>query len=131
MSRETYSEVGFLSLWQERRAGQRLRIRGLPGYLATKDSQEEILCFPVDVSSCGLGIISSEWLAVGTEIVFFVGRKQIKMEIVWSLNEGVFPEFPLSDDMEACFFRSYRYGLKTIEEDCDLIKIFEKAGCLL
>jgi len=94
----------------ERRQHKRRRIRWLPGKLIISDTKEEICCFPIDVSTYGLGIYSKEWIPPGTALILKINKVSIPLVVVWKLRDKW-----ISGEIQEDVLKIesiYRYGLK-------------------
>lgn len=108
-----------ISFAKERRAKARQQLTGLlPGKIYMESSHAFISCRPVDVSSSGIGILTSTHLKLGDILVMEVKDKIIQMRIEWMK-----PDFGKRD--------LYRYGLKVESGSDDLVSLFKKSGCLV
>ncbi|MFK7872654.1 MAG: hypothetical protein AB8C84_05710 [Oligoflexales bacterium] len=106
--------------WQdkERRSNKRYSLSGvMPGRIQLEATSHDLICKPLDLSSGGLGLISSTFMKVDDRLVLFFRDKRIILIVQWAQ-----PDFAKSD--------SYKYGLCLGDKSLDLIEIFISAGCL-
>lgn len=102
---------------KERRTNNRRKLTGLlPGKMARIDGRA-LSCRPVDVSRNGLGILSTDLLKAGDEIILTMKERSIALEVVWEQ-----PDFGKMD--------LNRYGLVTSDASDNLEEIFVASGCL-
>lgn len=102
----------------ERRGSPRKKLTGLfPGKLSLKSSGDNLQAKPMDISSHGLGIVSTEPLAKGDIVVLKTHSHTIEFKVAWKKRD-----FEKSD--------LFRYGLDAIDTSLDLEEIFHAAGCL-
>lgn len=111
----------------DRRHGYRIPISRLPGELLIKNDGTPIEYKPLNISSHGLGILSSKALGSNAEILLKIGDLEIAFEIVWGIKDW-------SMRSKDAFNKSgksaaFRYGLKTKTTD-DLIIVLKKKGYL-
>ena len=103
--------------FKERRFHQRKRLTGLlPGKMQD-DKGNNFACRPVDISHSGLGIVSTHFLDIGSNIFLIIKNEQIILRVLWKQ-----PDFGRRD--------LFRYGLVCENPDIDLEEIFILYGCL-
>lgn len=104
--------------FQERRITDRRKPTGLmPGKLILSGTERELNCRPVDVSRNGMGVIMSDKIDPGTELILTVRNKEVHMQVAWSQQD-----FAKQDQ--------FRYGLVTLDPRNDMEEIFMECGCL-
>lgn len=104
--------------FQERRITSRRSPTGLmPGKLMLGGTERELVCRPVDVSRNGLGVIMSEQMEPGTDLILKVRNHEIHLQVAWGQQD-----FAKQDQ--------YRYGLVTVDPRSDMEQMFSDCGCL-
>ena len=104
--------------FQERRFTDRRKPTGLmPGKLLVAGKERVLNCRPVDVSRNGLGVIMSDQIEPGTELILTYRNKEVHLQIAWSQQD-----FAKQDQ--------FRYGLVTLDPRDDLEGVFIECGCL-
>lgn len=102
----------------ERRGSPRKKLTGLfPGKLSIGASGESLDAKPMDISSSGLGIVSSEQLDSEDIVVLKTHSHTIEFKVAWKKRD-----FEKSD--------LFRYGLEAVDTSLNLEEIFHAAGCL-
>jgi hypothetical protein len=88
----------------------------LPGPIV--NSQGQIInCKPVDLSANGLGILTSELLREGEELILKIPDRFIQLQVSWGKRD--FGKQNL-----------LRYGLVVEDANIDLEKVFQDSGCV-
>lgn len=103
---------------KERRLAGRQKLTGLmPGKFFMKATGQNISCRPVDVSDNGLGILTADELAVGSEVCLQAGDAELVLTVLWRK-----PDFGKNNLM--------RYGLSCSQPGVNVAAIFISHGCL-
>ena len=89
----------------------------MPGKLKLSGTERELACRPVDVSRNGIGVIMSEQIEPGTDLVLVVRNREIHLQVAWGQQD-----FAKQDQ--------FRYGLVTIDPVNDMEAVFLDCGCL-
>ena len=110
-----------LTKFKERRVSDRRQLTGLlPGRLVLAATLADVACRPVDVSVNGLGIIAADQkrrLQPGVELLLLLKDRHIPLVVSW--GQGDFGKQDL-----------FRFGLVTVDTECDLEALFLRTGCL-
>jgi hypothetical protein len=113
----------------EGRRHPRINAKRMPGYLISEKTGEKVPCTSVDVSKNGIGIISPDWILPDAELILVVPERQIRLELVWGmLYQSQFYDNETSP--ENVVYKVYRYGLRSMTDDCDIAEIFSALDCL-
>jgi hypothetical protein len=107
-----------IPMFSEKRLARRKKLTGLlPGKLCVKGQDQFVNCKPVDISTHGLGIISSSYLKPGMVLELHIKDRLIEFDVTWGQ-----PDFGKNN--------LFRYGLIARDEQIDIEKIFEDSGCI-
>jgi len=106
-----------LPLFKEKRLQPRRRLSGLmPGKMVVPGDDRALSCKPIDISVHGLGVLISEKLNPGSNVVLQVNELQVRMTIAWRQ-----PDFGKRD--------LFRYGLVTEDPTVNLEELFTQHNC--
>lgn len=110
--------INIAAKFLERRSNERKSPTGLlPGRLYMVEAKMDIECKPTNVSSQGMGIISSTMIPNNSLVEMRTHDQVISLRIVW-----VRRDFGKRD--------LFRYGLVVEDRGIDLVDVFETCGCL-
>ena len=101
-------------MFEEKRLGGDRKVMNIPlgGLLVDKATSRIINCWSADVSRGGLGVVTDERLANGSEVLLQLG-KQIHLRVMWGRR---------NPDSEF----AYRYGLLAVDQSANVEEVFEE-----